>query len=549
MRDPVKNPKQSEELLQAAKESERDWTEASKLKAERFPDKPTIVRPELVSPQEAYRLMDTSLEGFFRKREMNFQNFTLLLYSLNSKKQLDESLKVLEKMESLGIKLGSGTFSILLSTCAKVHQSEVAEQLFKKAVAKFGNDIRLYTSLMGVYARLHRDEECVRIFNDMKSQGLEPETPTYTTMIQVFKYTEQYDKCFQYFDLMLKDKLTVDEVILTLMMQVCSHTYDAEKALKLFIENKPASGFYRTCFPYNALIKALGSRPDYAQKAEAYFDQMINYQIAPDQDSFICLLKATGKTGNVKAAFNALQLMKERNIAMNVYIFSGLIRTYAAACSISNSNPDVVQEYKRDSWNLFKQAESSGLVSSALVDSLMLVHSKSHDIDTIEGAILPIYEQKNLPMTKYTFETLVEAYDDQMDLPKISKVYDLVCKDLDRLATKQSLNKFLHTFIRLEDAQKIEDLLLHFSEKKIDPEKNLMNSLGNSVNLPDTIYALLHRFKNKFGVVSSKYVKLKHTVTRGTVKRDINSILKTSREQIDKRRPGAFKEVFGQNKV
>jgi len=533
-----------------AKESEREWTEASRLKEERFSDKQTIVRPDLISPQEAYRLMDTSLEGFFRKREMNLKNFTLLLFSLNSKKQLEESLKVIEKMESLDINPISGTYCILLSTCAKVQNVELAEQLYKKALESFGNNIRLYTSLLSVYVRAHRSDDCIRIFNDMKAQGFEPEVPAYTSMIQVFKYTEQYDKCYEYFDLMLKDKLEVDDTVITLMMQVCSHTYDAEKALKFFNENKPASGFYRTCFPYNALIKALGSRTDYAAKAEAYFDQMINYQIAPDQDSFICLLKATGKTGNIKVAFNALQLMKERNIEMNEYIFAGLIRTYAAACSIPNSNPDVVKEYKKDSWNLFKQADKADLVSSAMVDSLMLVHSKSHDIDTIEGAILPIYEQRNLPMTKYTFETLVDAYDDQMDLPKISKVYDLVCKDFNKLATKNSLNKFLHTFIRLKDAQKIEDVLVYFSEKKMEPESNLMNSLGNSVNLPDSIYALLHRFKNKYGVISSKFVKVKRAVTRGgTDKRDINTILNASRQQIEKRRPGAFKGAFGRNRV
>jgi pentatricopeptide repeat domain (PPR motif) len=43
--------------------------------------------------------MDTSLEGFFYKREYNLANFNFLLQVLAEQKKFDEALKAFEKMK------------------------------------------------------------------------------------------------------------------------------------------------------------------------------------------------------------------------------------------------------------------------------------------------------------------------------------------------------------------------------------------------------------------------------------------------------------------
>lgn len=50
-------------------------------------------------PQDVYKKMDSTVEGFFYKREYNIQNFNFLLQILSEKKQYEESLKILEKMK------------------------------------------------------------------------------------------------------------------------------------------------------------------------------------------------------------------------------------------------------------------------------------------------------------------------------------------------------------------------------------------------------------------------------------------------------------------
>lgn len=50
-------------------------------------------------PQDVYKKMDSSLEGFFFKREYNLFNFNFLLQILAEKKEYEESLKIFDKMK------------------------------------------------------------------------------------------------------------------------------------------------------------------------------------------------------------------------------------------------------------------------------------------------------------------------------------------------------------------------------------------------------------------------------------------------------------------
>ena len=487
--------------------------------------------------------MDTTTEGFFRKREINLPNFNLMLLSLNSKKDLKNTMEVLEKMEGLGIQPNQHSYSIVISSCAKAQNVKLAEKYFKVSCEKFGKSLQLYNGLLMAYSRTRNADSCLKIIEEMKTIGIKPDIACYTTLIQALKYVGRFDECFKQFDELNNQKVELDEVFLTLMMKVCAKTHSAEQAKRIFLDNKPPSGYYKTCFPYNAYIRALASRDDYAPEAEGIFNQMINYQVMPDYDSFSGLLMATSKTGNIKQAFNALQIMKERGMEMNEYIYNGLIRTYGAACKVEGTVATLVKEYKRDAWILFKQAEDKGMVSGYTLDNMMELHANSLDMVTVEGAILPMYEQKNLPMTYTTYEIMLRGYDDTQELPKILRIYDKIKDDL-QLMTSNSMNILLHTFIRLVDPVKIEEMLHKFIKTEQDPKGLLLHSLGNSAHLPNNIYVLLHKFKNKYGAISSKEYKYIANVKHSSYADDVKPAMMRTRRTYMKKHGTAFDSMF-----
>jgi len=535
-------------MKQLELERERKWVKGNETKEVAFKDQPNIVRPEMVRPATALQAMDTSLEGFFRKREFNTSNFNLLLLGLNEKKDLQASMVTLERMEALGVATDARTYDILISTCAKVQDIEAAEKVFKTATDKYGKSLALYNGLASAYGKKRRFDDLLKIMTEMESQGIEPNRAFYTTAIQGAKYAQDYPKCFELYEKMLKTGRKPDEVLATLMMQVCSYTDNCEKAKKIFELAKPEGSYYKTCYPYNALIKALACREDYAVEGEATFQQMINYQIEPDSDSIVAVLKATSATGNVKTAFNALQLMKERNLPMNRYVYTGLINTYAAACKQVGLAPELMTEYKKDAWTLFKQAEEKGMVNGYTVDSLMLVHVNARDMDTVEGAILPIYENKQLLMNSNTYEILLKGYDNTMELPKIVRIYEKI-KDNIALMNTNSMNIILQTFIRLKDQDNVEVMLGQFLEYQRRPKALLLHSLGNSMNISENLYVLLHKFDKKYGIIKSRRFKVKTHVEPYYPYGEIPRARSKAAIRMNKRHPGLWKSLYGEPKI
>ena len=50
-------------------------------------------------PQDVLKSMDTSIEGFFYKREYSQANFNFLLQALAEKKDMDSAIQAFEKMK------------------------------------------------------------------------------------------------------------------------------------------------------------------------------------------------------------------------------------------------------------------------------------------------------------------------------------------------------------------------------------------------------------------------------------------------------------------
>lgn len=70
--------------------------------------------------------MDTSIEGFFQKREMNIDNFNLLLLALNEKKDLTGAMETFEKMQLLGVQPDSRSYVNLIMACSKCNDLQLA---------------------------------------------------------------------------------------------------------------------------------------------------------------------------------------------------------------------------------------------------------------------------------------------------------------------------------------------------------------------------------------------------------------------------------------
>lgn len=81
------------------------------------------------------------------------------------------------------------------------------------------------------------------------------------------------------------------------------------------------------------------------------------YNVAPDSHTFVAVLKACGKLGDVKTAFDVLQEMKVYGFPMTEHVYNELIRAYAGACLVPAIPEAHIDMYIKDAHELFKTLE------------------------------------------------------------------------------------------------------------------------------------------------------------------------------------------------
>ncbi len=101
--------------------------------------------------------------------------------------------------------------------------------------------------------------------------------------------------------------------------------------------------------------------------------------------------------------------MKQQNIPLSVYMYNGLLRTYAGACAVPYCSEEIKELYVQDAWKLFKQLQTTqGLPMNVnLLNSLLYVHTKANVKEKIEGLVLPLYEKYGIKRDTFTYQHLM----------------------------------------------------------------------------------------------------------------------------------------------
>ena len=77
----------------------------------------------------------------------------------------------------------------------------------------------------------------------------------------------------------------------------------------------------------------------------------------PDRHTFVAVLRACSKIGDVQTAYDVLQDLKLRKFPMTEHIYNGLIKSYAGAAAQWNVKEEHIDLYIEDSMKLLDQMQ------------------------------------------------------------------------------------------------------------------------------------------------------------------------------------------------
>jgi len=263
------------------------------------------------------------------------------------------------------------------------------------------------TSIIMAYARTGSPENAELLINEMREEmGLQPDVVCYTALIDGYFKKNKIDRCWELYDECSEKRLPgqdLDEVLMSYMIRVSAATHDSEKAMRLF-NDLQVDGFVEHVKPYNSVMMACSSTKRFSAKTIEFWHTMHMKNIPGDQVTYVAVLRACAKLGDVQTAYDALLEMKNAGLKINEHIFNQLLKVYAGACRLPDVEEKHVERYLEDAMDLFEtQIEPQDLVNVHILNSLVILFSNALKAELVEQKILPLYSKHRIEHDMYTF--------------------------------------------------------------------------------------------------------------------------------------------------
>lgn len=288
------------------------------------------------------------------------------------------------------------------------------------------------------------------------------------------------------------------------MIRLWTARHEAEKALNLW-ERLKIIGFIEWAEPYNAIIFALASRPEYSRQAIDFYRTMQKKRIVPDYHTFTAVLKATSQYGDIPVACEVLDTMRNLGFEMTPQTYNGLIRTYAGAWKIPNVQESHIESYVKDAWALLDQMKEKDIpLNIQLLNSMILLHKNAVYVQELHDQVLPLFEKHKIKPDIHTYQYLIELYSIMSDTDLAIETYDRIIS-LGFKPNPGIMRVYLFEAINTSDTSRIVDALENYIGSKYEPPAKAIQQLMKMRNPPDHLFVTLKKFPKQYGKYRSQF--------------------------------------------
>ena len=263
-----------------------------------------------------------------------------------------------------------------------------------------------YTIFIRSLLRHDKLKEAYDVLNELKTLGVEADQVLYSVLLFGCFLHRQFDKAWGTFDYMRQNVADPDQITYTIMLAICAETHQAERAWNLFREmQRMGQRPLHKTFDY--LIASCAGRPDFYREAFSAFALMKAGGYEPSYHTYICLLKAIARAGDIERADNLQAAMNEKRMELTAPAYLQFIRCRAYAqrhqTEFHNKNIQAAEKY----FNEF--VERGFTVNNTILNALLAVHTEAFRVKrSLE--IFTWYERYGLKPDERSYGTLIKMY-------------------------------------------------------------------------------------------------------------------------------------------
>ncbi|KAK3028322.1 hypothetical protein RJ639_037784 [Escallonia herrerae] len=249
---------------------------------------------------------------------------------LGKAKMVNKALSIFYQIKGRKCKPTASTYNSIIFMLMQEGHHEKVHELYNE-MCNEGNcfpDTFTYSALISVFGKLGRDDSAVRLFDEMKENGLHPSAKIYTMLLGIYFKSGKVEKALALVREM-KDKgcaptvYTYTELIKGLWKAGNSEEAYIEKAL-LLLEEMDEKGFPPCPAAYCSLINALGKAKRY-EAANELFQELKENCGSSSARVYAVMIKHLGKCGHLTEALDLFDEMKKLGCNPDVYTYNALM--------------------------------------------------------------------------------------------------------------------------------------------------------------------------------------------------------------------------------
>ncbi|KAL2932457.1 hypothetical protein RDABS01_001124 [Bienertia sinuspersici] len=182
------------------------------------------------------------------------------------------------------------TYGALIQAFGKLGRDDSAVRLFDEMKENgLVPNAKIYTTILAIYFKMAKGEKALDLVQEMKHKGCALTVYTYTELIKGLGKLGRVDEAYHTFLNMLKEGCKPDVVLINNLVNVLGKSGRMAEALKLF-EDMESLHCVPNVVTYNTVIKCLFEANAPAARASALFEKMKAIGIAPSSYTYSILI-------------------------------------------------------------------------------------------------------------------------------------------------------------------------------------------------------------------------------------------------------------------
>ncbi|KAJ5745832.1 hypothetical protein N7520_011014 [Penicillium odoratum] len=293
------------------------------------------------------------------------------------------------------------------------------QELLGLGSAPSANTFGLYiTTLKESTKTFDEATEALKIFHRAVAEGVEPTSFLYNALIGKLGKARRIDDCLAYFAEMRANNVRPTSVTYGTIVNALCRVSDERFAEEMFEEMESMPNYKARPAPYNSMIQYFLNTKRDRSKVLAYYERMQARNIKPTMHTYKLLVDAHASLEPVDmpAAENVLKSMQAAGQQPDAVHYASLI--HAQGC-VQHNLPAARKIF--DSVIADHRVSLQPCLYQALFEAMV---ANNHVADTEE--IVQGMMQRNIEMTAYIANTLIQGWATEGNVAKAKAIYDSI---------------------------------------------------------------------------------------------------------------------------